>query len=144
MADNITISVLGLKEFRRQLDAAVGRKGAGVELRKVFNVASAVVVRDAAAHVPNVSGALARSIRARSTTTEARIVMGKARVPYAGFIEFGGRVGKGRTGRNTGSVRRPLVKTGRYLYPAFLRHQGTVLAVLVNELRALQKRMESN
>jgi phage gpG-like protein len=144
MADNITISVLGLKEFRRQAETALGRKDAGVELRRVFNVASAVVVADAATKVPNISGALAGSIRARSTRTEARIVMGKAKVPYAGFIEFGGRVGKGRTGRNTGSVRRPIVKTGRYLYPAFLRHQATVLAVLVTELRALQKKLESN
>jgi hypothetical protein len=144
VADNITISVLGLKEFRRQVESAYGRKDAGVELRKVFNTAAAVVVADAAAKVPKVSGALAGSIRARSTKSEARVVMGKAKVPYAGFIEFGGRVGKGRTGRNTGSVRRPIVKTGRYLYPAFLRHQGTVLAVLVDELRALQKKMESN
>lgn len=143
MADNITISVLGLKGFRRQAEAAMGRKDAGVELRRVFNVASAAVVADAAANVPKVSGALAGSIRARSTRSEARVVMGKAKVPYAGFIEFGGRVGKGRTGRGTGSVRRPIVKAGRYLYPAFLRHQGLVLAVLVNELRALEKKMES-
>lgn len=141
MADDITISVLGLKEFRRELRAADAQLPR--ELRKVFNVASTVVRTDAAARVPKRSGALAGSIRARSTQSEGRVVMGKARVPYAGFIEFGGRVGKGRTGKGTGSVRRPFVPGGRYLYPAFLRHQVAVLAAMENGLRALQRTMES-
>lgn len=138
--DNITISVLGLKEFRRALkeaDAKLPR-----ELRKVFNASAEAVKRDAAAAVPRKTGALAGSIRARSTTTEGRVVMGKLRVPYAGFIEFGGRVGKGRTGPRTGSVYRPFVKGGRYIYPAFLRQQMVVLAAMENGLRSLQKTME--
>lgn len=142
MADNITISVLGLKEFRKELRAADAQLPR--ELRKVFNVASTVVRNDAAARVPRRSGALAGSIRARSTQSEGRVVMGSPkRVPYAGFIEFGGNVGRGRKGKNTGSVHRPFVAGGRYLYPAFLRHQMAVLVAMENGLRALQKTMES-
>lgn len=141
MADDIKIQILGLREFRRQLRAADAQLPR--ELRKVFNTAAAAVVGEAKAQVPRRSGALAGSIRARSTQTSGQVVMGTTRVPYAGFIEFGGHVGKGRKGRGTGSVSRPVIKTGRYLYPAFLRHQMTVLAAMENGLRALQKTMES-
>lgn len=142
MPDDIKIQVFGLKDFRRQLTAANAQLPR--ELRKVFNTAAQAVVVDAKAHVPRRSGALAGSIRARSTPTEGRVAMGyDERVPYAGFIEFGGRVGKGRKGKGTGSVQRPFIKTGRYLYPAFLRHQLEVLRAMENALRELAKKMES-
>jgi phage gpG-like protein len=141
MPDDIKIQILGLKEFRRELRAANAQLPR--ELRKVFNTAATAVVTDAKAKVPKRSGQLAGSIRARSTPTEGRVVMGSEKVPYAGFIEFGGRVGKGRKGKGTGSVSRPFIRTGRYLYPAFLRHQMEVLRAMENALRELQKKMES-
>lgn len=141
MPDQVKIQVLGLKEFRGDLKAAnvlLPR-----ELRKVFNAAATAVVADAKAKVPRRSGALAGTIQARSTSTEGRVTMGSEKVPYAGFIEFGGHVGKGRKGKGTGSVSRPFIRTGRYLYPAFLRHQLEVLAAMEGLLRDLAKRIEA-
>lgn len=142
MPDDIKIQVLGLREFRQALRAAESQLPR--ELRKVFNTAAQAVVADAKAAVPRRSGDLAKSIRARSTSTEGRVAMGyDQRVPYAGFIEFGGRVGKGRKGKGTGSVQRPFVRGGRYLYPAFLRHQLEVLRAMENALRELARKMEA-
>lgn len=140
MPDNVKIQILGTKEFFRDL------RSAGVqvprEMRKVFNTAGQVVATDARARVPKRSGDLAKSIKTKSTMTEGRVVMGSDEVPYAGWIEFGGKVGKGRKGKNTGSVSRPVIRTGRYLYPAFFRHQLVVLAAMEAALRELAKKME--
>lgn len=142
MPDVVKIQVLGLSDFRRQLKVANAQLPR--ELRKVFNTAARAVISDAVPRMPERTGKLKRSVRGRSTQTEGRVVSGTpTRVPYAGFIEFGGRVGKGRTGPGTGSVRRPFVKGGRYLYPAFVRRQGEVLVAMENALRELAKTMEN-
>lgn len=67
--------------------------------------------------LPVVSGALAASLTVKPVKTKtkrgAKTAMGKARVPYAGWIEFGG---KGR----------PYVPAGRYLFPTAVQTQGRV------------------
>ena len=134
----VRIEITGLKEFRKALrdaDRQLPR-----ELRKVFNTAGQAVAREATPRIPEKSGKLARSVRARSTQTEGRVVMGSpTRVPYAGWIEFGGN----RKGRGGGIARRPVVRNGRYLYPAYLRRQAEVYRALDEGLTTLAKVIET-
>ena len=58
----------------------------------------------------NHPGRLSGTVRTSGTRTGAAVRMGLARVPYAGWIEFGGR-------RPDGSSRE-FVRDGRYLFPA--------------------------
>ena len=133
----VRIEVTGLKEFRQALKAAARQLPR--ELRKVFNSAGQAVVKETAPKVPEQSGKLARSVRARSTQTEGRVVMGSpARAPYAGWIEFGGR----RKGRGGGVAIRPFVRQGRYLYPSYLRRRAEIYRALDEGLTALAKRIE--
>jgi phage gpG-like protein len=112
------IKITGLAEFNRslrQLD-----RNAPKALRLVGNEAAQSVVKDAQANAPKLSGALSASIKASSTRTSARVREGGAKVPYAGFIDYGGNVGR------NGATQREFVKSGRILYPAFNRNRDAV------------------
>jgi hypothetical protein len=137
MADAVKIQILGMREFRRALKAADAQLPR--ELRRVFNTAARAVVEEAVPRMPERSGNLKRSVRARSTSNEGRVVSGTpGRVPYAGWIEFGGR----RRGRGNSYAVRDVVREGRYLYPAFVRRQLEVLQAMEEALRNLQRQME--
>lgn len=112
------VEVRGLREFSRSVRNA--DKALAVELRKGLNDIARVVADDARSAVPKRSGALAKSIRPTSTAKVGKISMGGARVPYAGFIEYGGSVGI------NDSVKRPFVRDGRHLKPAYEKNRAKV------------------
>lgn len=125
------VRIEGLREFQaalRRMDGKLPR-----ELRLVLNEAGQIVVRTAEPMVPHRSGAAAASIKMASSQREARIKAGSARVPYYGWLDFGGAVGRNR------SVKRPFIKQGRYLYPAFRRNEGQVLAEMQDGLTRLAR-----
>ena len=103
------IRIEGLREFQRALKAMDGE--AQKQLRVALNNVADVVTAGAARRVPRRTGTAARSLRSQSSQREARVVGGSRKVPYYGWLDFGGRVGKGR------SVSRPFVRSGRYLWP---------------------------
>jgi hypothetical protein len=103
----------GLAEFSRnlkKLDADLPKA-----LRLALNQAADVVVDYARPLVPRRTGRAARSVAARSTRTAVRVVAGGKRAPYYPWLDFGGRVGRGR------SVVRPFLKDGRYIYEGYFR-----------------------
>ena len=57
-------------------------------------------------------GALAADVRSNATRTGATVRMGRARIPYAGWIDFGG------TRKRPFDASREYLAGGRYLYPA--------------------------
>jgi hypothetical protein len=59
------------------------------------------------------------------------VSLGKAKTPYAGWIEFGGRVGPNQ------SVRRPFVPGGRSMYPAVKREEAKIREVMADGLNRL-------
>lgn len=69
------------------------------------------VVRDAASHVPRMTGRAKASYQARGAT----IVIGEG-VPYVPWLEFGGRVGR------KNATLRAFNPQGRYVYPAIARN----------------------
>lgn len=100
-----------------------------------FNDAAKHVVRRAQPRVPTRTGRLAGSIQPASTQRTGAVAYARpASVPYAGFIEFGGAVGRGR------SVRRPFVPAGRYLFPAAEQEREPIMRTLEQSLGDLIRR----
>lgn len=128
------VEASGLREFRKALRAADAQLPR--ELRKALNGIGQAIVNEAVPKMPKKSGKLRASVRARSTQTEGRVIVGKANVPYAGFIEFGGAVGRNR------SVKRTFVKEGRYLYPAYQRRLPEVRRLTEQVVNELAQRIE--
>lgn len=105
-------------------------------IKVVFNESAALVAEGARRRAPVKSGALRNSIRVASTTTMAQIREGGGGVPYAGFIDYGGTVGRARYTtaykfrKRTGQARvrapRVFIPTGRIMYPAFLAVEAQV------------------
>lgn len=110
MADAIKIT--GLTEFSRnlkRLDAELPKA-----LRLAMNGALGIVVDYARPRIPKRTGRAARTLKARSTRTEARVSAGSKRVPYYAWLDFGGRGPGGRP------AQRPFYKEGRFLYKALV------------------------
>lgn len=129
MADEIvTINVEGLKEFTKALKAV--DKDLPKALRLAFNESADLVVDDAKPTVPRRSGRASKSVRKSSTRTKARVSGGSKRVPYYGWLDFGGKSGK------DGAVYRQYRSDGRYIYAAYfpLRDSGRFAEVMQGEL----------
>lgn len=124
MADAIAVD--GLNQFVRNLKAL--DREVPKALRLAFNTAADVVVQDARAGVPSRSGKARGSVKARSTQTASRVVGGGNRAPYYPWLDFGGRVGKGK------SVHRPFLKYGRYIYSSWYDNQPRYVKLLEDAL----------
>lgn len=124
MADAIAID--GLNQFVRNLKAM--DREVPKALRLAFNAAADVVVQDARPKVPSRSGKARGSVRARSTQTASRVVGGGSRAPYYPWLDFGGRVGR------RGSIDRPFLKYGRYIYAAWYANQPRYVKLLEDAL----------
>lgn len=131
------IRVEGLREFTKACKAA--DETTGPMIKGVLNDGINIVLNHARPRVPARTGVARGSMKAKSTAREARIVAGGNKAPYYPWLDYGGRVGRGRTGPNTGSVNRPFYGGGRYLYPAYSATRDEVAAVMQDGLVDLGK-----
>jgi len=122
------IDVEGLNQFVKGIKA-VDRELAK-DMRRGLNQAIDLVVDVARADVPRRSGRAAKSLRSASTQTAARIVAGGQRAPYYPWLDFGGRVGRGR------SVQRKFYSDGRYIFPALARTRPDVERLVMAAIAA--------
>lgn len=123
------IQVTGLREWQtaiRQVDRELPK-----EVRKEFLSIADYVVGQAQQRMPWGSGEAMRSLKARATQKGAGISRPAGGTPWRGekadyypWLDFGGSVGRGRIANGHqaggGSIHRPVVKGGRYLYPAIV------------------------
>lgn len=105
------IPVEGLRDLVRRLRAVDANLPKAMRL--AANEAAEVVVDEAQLRTPKKSGKAAKSVKAKSTRTAARITSGGNRAPYMPWLDYGGSVGKNNT------AKRPFIADGRYVYPAF-------------------------
>jgi hypothetical protein len=125
------IRVTGLAELNRALrkvDTDLPK-----QIRLALNQAAEDVAAGARSTVPKRSGKAAASYKARSTRTAARVAMGSARAPYAPWLDFGGKTGKGK------SVSRPFYKEGRYLFPALRKQRPQFEQKLLDAVMGVAK-----
>lgn len=122
------VKIDGLAQFVRDLSKM--NKELPKAVRLALNQAADLVVTEARPHVPKRSGRAARSIKARSTRTAARVVEGGKRAEYMPWLDFGGRVGRAH------ATKRAFLKEGRYVYPAYhqLRASGRFEQVMSTAL----------
>jgi hypothetical protein len=113
------VKVEGLTEFKRKLKALDGHHPK--EVRLILNDAAELIVTSTKGVIPRRKGKAAASVRAASTQTKGRVKAGGGRVPYYPWLDFGGSVGKG------GSIKRPFLKSGRYLYKSLDSNRSKVL-----------------
>lgn len=104
------VVVSGLSDLGKALKAL--EDGAQKELGLALKGIAEGVVADVRSRVPHRSGRAAGSYKARGSARGASIAFGGAHAAYVPWLDFGGRVGKKK------SVKRPVIKGGRYLYPA--------------------------
>ena len=123
------IKIEGLAEFSRNL------KKLNADLPKVLrianNEAANLIASRARAKVPQgpgKGGHAASSVKAASTRTEGRVKGGGKRYAYYPWLDFGGHVGKKR------SVRRPFIKTGRYIFDTYEDNRKQVEEVMTEAL----------
>lgn len=120
------IKITGLREFTRDL------RKINADLPKVLRMANndvaQLIVDWAKPKVPKKTGAAARTIRVASTRTEVRVREGSAKVPYAPWLDFGGRVGRAR------SIKRSFYSDGRYLWPGLVANREAATERLVDRL----------
>ena len=126
------IKVIGLRDFQLRIRKAEEYKPA--LMREGLNEVGQIIVETAVPMMESKfvtdparrTGALERSVKARSTTREGRVVAGTpVRVPYAGWWEFGGS-----TKRKAGGMDRHFFKRGRSLYPALDKQAEAIYKAL--------------
>jgi hypothetical protein len=125
------VKITGLRDFQAALKQMDGETQK--QLRVVMNKAADLVVMEAKQRVPRRSGAAASSIRAGSSQRAASVKAGSRKAPYYPWLDFGGRVGRGK------SIKRPFRAGGRYVYPAYGDVRTKVQDTLEAELAALAR-----
>lgn len=120
------IRVEGLKAFSRGLRKV--DKDLPKVLRLANNEGADIVAVTTRRIMRKRSGRAAQSVKTSSTRTAAKVSEGGNKAPYAGWLDFGGRVGRRH------SVRRPFIKSGRYLYPSWEKKRPEVLTGLERSL----------
>lgn len=124
MATIAPVSITGLRDLQAALKNLDGESQK--QLRVVLNDVAQAVVGGAARRVPTRTGKARKTLRATSSQREAKVSGGSKSVPYYGWLDFGGKVGRGRTGGAGGSVKRPFIKSGRYIYPAYDANKASI------------------
>lgn len=116
-------AVEGLAEWRR----ALGEIG-GTPLQKNFRDRIKTVADDVAAdarqRVPIRTGRARRAVKAGVSGNKAYIQEGGNAAPYARWLDFGGVLKP--TGGRKNTISRPVIKGGRYLYPAVAANQDRI------------------
>lgn len=120
------IRIDGLAQFSRALRKLDADAPKG--LRLAFNEAADVVIAHVRPKIPKRSGRAARSLKAKSTRTQARVGVGGPSAPYYPWLDFGGRVGRRKR------TVRPFIKEGRYLFPGLSESHRDVQRVLERTL----------
>lgn len=127
------IKIENLRELQSALKQLDGESQK--QIRVVFNEAAEIIVEGARRLVPRgPSGDARASLKAMSGQREAKVVGGGRKAPYYPWLDFGGRVGRGRTGLNTGSVHRKFIESGRYIYPTLSRNRQEILETMAEGL----------
>lgn len=128
--EQLKVEVVGLAALQKGLKAIDAN--APKELRLALNSGAQLLVDEARPKIPEVTGAAARSLVARSTRTSARVAVGGKKAPWFPWLDFGG---EGRiAGRPT---KREFLKEGRYIYPTLREIRPQIIAQLQTSISDL-------
>lgn len=129
MSDLVVIRVDGLRDLNKALKTL--DRDAAKTMRLILNDAAQIVVSVAKPRVPSLTGVARGTLGVASTQTAARVKAGGTRAPYYPWLDFGGKTGKNK------SVRRPFIKTGRYLWLAYDQESANIGKLIDKRMHAL-------
>jgi len=130
------ISVEGLKEVIRDFKR-VGDVELPKELKALHKDLSSKVASRASANAPVKTGKLKATIRGLGSQRYGVVKEGKASIPYAGWVDFGGN----KRGRGGGIQSRPYLSNGRIIYPALDELKPTIEREYNNALEKVLRRL---
>lgn len=119
---DVKVEVRGIRELSAAFKKVDGDVAANLKSR-FLDIAEAVA-STARGKMPQISGAAAGSVKARSSARGASIAFGGTAAPYEPWLDFGGSVGRGHwPGKAwSGAIKRDWEGVpfgeGRYVYPA--------------------------
>lgn len=108
------VHVENLAQFRKALGAV--DPALPKALRDKLKPIGERIATRARSGMPRRSGRAAGSVKSGVSGNRAYVQIGKAAVPYAPWLDFGGTLRP--TGGRRNTIVRPKVQGGRYLYPA--------------------------
>ena len=114
------VSVEGLDELRKGLRKA--DKETAKAVSQAGKKAAEIVAEAARPRVPVRTGRARASLRAAVVNGGGAVKFGGAKVPYAAWLDYGGRVGRNK------SVERPFRREGRIVYVALAEKRAQVVA----------------
>jgi hypothetical protein len=137
VAPPATVGIVGLRALRRDIKAQTDETSSALfaAMKQAGRRAAEPVAAATVSNLPRVSGRLSSDVRITATRTGAAVRMGRKPLPYAGWVEFGGRR------KRPHDSQRPFVKSGRYLFPA-AREYSYRVAELYSQ--AVQKVLSSS
>lgn len=130
------VKVQGLREVvsaLREADAEAPKR-----LREHLLPVARLVASRIASKVPRDEGDAAASLSARAGQRGASVAFGGSSAPYFPWLDYGGSVGKGhRPGVPwSGSVTRPWMPGGRYVYPTIAEHRDEIAEAALDAMAA--------
>ncbi len=139
MPDSVRVNVSGISEVSgafKQVDARLPK-----ELQKKLKAVADHVIGVAQQKMPYQSGAAETSLKPRATGRGSASILFPAGGPdsahdpvgYYPWLDFGGK-----TGRQHG-IKRPVIKGGRYLYPAIAESQAYISNAVDDAIETLAK-----
>lgn len=128
MVERVSVTTVGLKEFRRDLRKA-GEKDVDKRLASDLKSVANRVADDARRRVPQGTGRARRSIKGGVLAKGAYVSGGKDDVPYYGWLDFGSRTPVLGHPRSVGPWTRSGTgpAKGRFIYPAIEENQQAIL-----------------
>lgn len=121
------IEVHGIKELQaslKRIDTDLPR-----EMKAGFLRVSVRLASTTAGKVPHgATGGAAASVHGVATQRGGAIAVGGRAAPYFPWLDFGGSTGRGHLPGvgGSGSIKRPIVKEGRYEFPTIREHSDDI------------------
>lgn len=132
----VRIVVDGLRDLNKALKAADTE--AISAMKAVMKEIAEGVAGDARSRIPKRSGTAAASYRARGGVKGAAVAFGGPKAAYAPWLDFGGRLRP--VGGRHNEQYRPVVREGRYLYPAIRDNMDDVADKVAGAIDDITKR----
>lgn len=139
MNDMVSVEVEGLKELRAALRQAEGRSPK--ELAAAGLPAATIAASAASRRVPSITGRTAGSVRPFATATGGGVRAGGAKAAWFGWLDFGGRRPQEKA---SGGLGRPVIKAGRYIYPAIDAEEVRIVDTYVAAIEKLLRQVGLN
>lgn len=135
MADkSVRVEIRGGRELARAFKRL--ETGLDKELRAGFREIARTVAGRAASKVPRLTGRAAGSIKPRASQAGAGIAFGGSSAEYYPWLDFGGRVGRGK------SLYRDLATGGRYVYPTIAESKDDIGRMADDVIREVARKAD--